>query len=107
MRLDCIRDESSPSPRIAALACIVAFLVTIALSDAPRLHDQIHKVNGVGHVCAATMMASGNCEHNAPPTAAPKGHYVSVSPAFLPLRSQVVVAAVPFSVLEHAPPVSR
>jgi hypothetical protein len=104
MWLDFIRDESSRWRRIAALACMGAVLAAIVLSDAPRLHEKLHKVNGAGHVCAATMMASGNCEHSAPPSLSPKIQNPPVSPAFLQQGSRVVIAAVPFSVLEHAPP---
>jgi hypothetical protein len=53
------------------------------------------------------MIASGNCEHSAPPQLAPKLENAPNSPAFLPKRFQFVVASVPSSVQEHAPPASH
>jgi hypothetical protein len=95
------------SVRVLALGCILSFLFAIALSDAPQLHSWIHQTFGPHHECAATILASGNCEHNAPPQGAPKLENAPNSPAFLPLRFQSVIAAAPTSVQEHAPPTSR
>ena len=104
MRLDLIRDKSAFLRKIAALGSIGAFLVTIALSDAPRLHEHLHKALGPDHECAATIFASGKCEHSAcdSPSAVPP----SASPAiaFLPRELQSVALALEFSRLEHAPP---
>jgi hypothetical protein len=53
------------------------------------------------------LLASGNCEHAAPPQLSPKFENAPNSPAFLPKRFQFVVASVPSSVQEHAPPASH
>jgi hypothetical protein len=53
------------------------------------------------------MIASGNCEHAAPPQLSPKLENAPNSTAFLPKRFQFVVASVPSSVQEHAPPASH
>jgi hypothetical protein len=92
--------------RVFALGCICSFLFAIALSDAPQLHSRLHPTSGANHECAATLIASGNCEHNVPPQGAPKLENAPNSPAFLPQRFQSVIAAVPSSVQEHAPPVA-
>jgi hypothetical protein len=104
MPLDPIREASSPWRRIFALGCIGAFLLTIALADAPRLHERIHRVQGAEHECAVTLLTAGNCEHTpcdaialAPPP--PR-------PASAPFHRhfQLVSARLEFSLLEHAPP---
>jgi len=53
------------------------------------------------------LIASGNCEHSAPPSVAPKSNNFPVLPAFSPQRFQFVVASVPSSIQEHAPPASH
>src|SRR4026207_1863379 len=78
----------------------------VRLASSPRLHERLHKVDSQ-HPCAATMIAFGNCEHAAPPQLVPKLENAPNSPAFLPKRFQFVVASVPSSVQEHAPPVSH
>jgi hypothetical protein len=88
------------------ISVLFAFFVALALASSPRLHEKLHKIDSQ-HACAATMIASGNCEHSAPPSVAPKSNNIPVSPAFLPKRFQFVVASVPSSVQEHAPPASH
>jgi hypothetical protein len=99
------RGEASWS-RVFALGCICSFLFAIALSVAPQLHSRLHPTSGANHECAATLIASGHCEHNAPPQGAPKLENAPNSPAFLPQRLQSVIASVPSSIQEHAPPVA-
>jgi hypothetical protein len=84
---------------------VVAFLTALTLAASPQLHEKLHKV-GSQHECAATMIASGNCDHNAPPSVAPKIQDALVSPAFLGQHFRFVIASVPSSVQEHAPPVA-
>jgi hypothetical protein len=84
---------------------VIAFLTALTIASSPQLHQKLHKV-GPNHECAATLIASGNCEHNAPPQGAPKLENAPNSPAFLPQRFQSVIAAAPSSVQEHAPPVA-
>jgi hypothetical protein len=92
--------------RLFALGCIFSFLFAIAVSDAPQLHSWLHPTSSPNHECAATLIASGNCEHNPPPQTAPKLDNAPNSPAFLPQRFQSVIAAIPSSVQEHAPPLA-
>jgi hypothetical protein len=82
---------------------LFAFFVALTLASSPHLHERLHKVDSQ-HACAATLITSGNCEHSAPPSIAPKSNNFPVWPAFLPQRFQFVVAAVPSSIQEHAPP---
>ncbi len=81
----------------------LAFLLTLALSDAPRLHERLHHVLGPNHECAVTMMLSGSVDGAA------------ITPAVIaPLLSTPTILVVPpilaaeptldFSILEHAPP---
>jgi len=88
------------------ISVLVAFLVALTLASSPQLHEKLHKPSSQ-HECAATLIASGNCEHSAPPSAVPKSNNFPVWPAFLPQRFQFVVASVPSSVQEHAPPASH
>ena len=92
--------------RCTGISVLIAFLTTLMLASAPRLHDQLHPT-GAKHECAATILASGKCEHSLPPQAAPKLESAPNARAFLPERLQAVIAAVPSSIQEHAPPTSR
>src|SRR6266576_1958145 len=87
------------------ISVLFAFFVALTLASSPQLHERLHKVDSQ-HACAATMIASGNCEHTAPPQLAPKLENAPNSPAFLPKRFQFVVASVPSSIQEHAPPIA-
>jgi hypothetical protein len=86
------------------IGMMIAFLAALTIASSPQLHEKLHKI-GPHHECAATILASGNCEHNAPPQSAPKPENAPDSPAFLPLRFQSVIAAAPTSVQERAPPI--
>jgi hypothetical protein len=99
--------EKTGWTRVFALGFIFSFLFAIAVSDAPQLHGWLHPNSDANHECAATLIASGHCEHNAAPQAAPRLENAPNSPAFLPQRLQSVIAAVPSSVQEHAPPASH
>jgi len=88
------------------ISIVIAFFTALTIASSPRLHERLHKVDSQ-HECAATMIASGKCEHSAPPSVAPKTNNPPVSPAFLPKRFQFVVASVPSSIQEHAPPASH
>jgi hypothetical protein len=61
-----IRGQCSICRGLAVLGTVGAFLFTIALSDAPRLHARIHNVLGPAHECAVTLVASGNYHHATP-----------------------------------------
>jgi len=87
------------------ISVLFAFFVALTLASSPRLHEKVHKPSSQ-HECAATILASGNCEHSAPPQTTPKLENAANSPAFLPHRLQRVIASVPSSVQEHAPPAS-
>ena len=104
MRWDLLRSKTSESRGFYTLGIIGAFLFTIALSDAPRLHEQFHKLLGADHECAVTMFTHGNCDRlttGAPP-AAPAT--VIWSPLFVPQHLPSIAADLEFSLLEHAPP---
>jgi hypothetical protein len=88
-------------------ACLsVAFFWTLLLSASPKLHARVHVDSGQPeHVCAATLIASGNYEHAVPAPlvrAAVPVDFLSKIPALAPLwvESPFLQA----SVLEHAPP---
>jgi len=87
------------------LSVLIGFFAALTLASSPQLHEKLHRV-GTHHACAATMIASGNCEHSAPPQLVPKLENAPNSPAFLPKRFQFVVASIPSSVQEHAPPIA-
>jgi len=85
------------------ISVLVAFLVALTLASSPQLHEKLHKPSSQ-HECAATLIASGNCEHATSPQLVPKLENAPNSPAFLAKRFQFVVASVPSSIQEHAPP---
>jgi hypothetical protein len=88
------------------IGLLIAIFTALTIASSPQLHNRLHKVDS-RHDCAATLIASGNCEHAASPPLVPKRANAPNSPAFLPKRFQFVVASVPSSVQEHAPPASH
>jgi hypothetical protein len=86
------------------IGIVIAFFAALTVASSPKLHEKLHK-QSPQHECAATILASGNCEHSAPPQGAPKLENAPNSPAFLPQRRQAVIATVPSSIQEHAPPI--
>ena len=90
--------------RIFALLLLAAFLCALTVASSQRLHEKLHQV-GSRHECAVTLLASGNYEQAAAPQVMPKVQIVPISPA-LPQYFQLVIAAVPSFILEHAPPVA-
>jgi len=102
-----MRSSRSDRAVVATFLCI-AFLWTLTLSASPRLHQRVHRdANRADHVCAITMVASGNYNHSpcAPLISAPISTFdfcqklvlnsVWVQSLFLGAR-----------VFEHAPPTS-
>jgi len=90
--------------RVVAFAMIGAFLLTIAISDAPRLHEQIHKTLGAGHDCAVTILSAGNVEFcdSAVIVGAPDQ---PVDYCLFRTSTDLRLAAgLDFLLLEHAPP---
>ena len=90
--------------RLISSLLIAAFLVTIGLAAAPRLHEQIHHAHA-DHECAVTMFASGKCDHSAADPFEIHARLLSPSPVVMPRGKRLLVARVESSVLEHAPPV--
>jgi len=88
------------------ISVLFAFFVALTLASSPQLHEKLHKP-GAHHECAASMIASGDCEHAASPQLVPNRENAPNSPAFLPQQFQFVVASVPSSIQEHAPPASH
>lgn len=83
---------------------ISAFLATIAISEAPLLHERIHGMQGAQHDCAATILSSGGVELCscviifAAPGLAPELY------TFSSLAGPPALAPLDFLLLEHAPP---
>jgi hypothetical protein len=99
--------RSSRSDRaVVATFLGLAFLWTLALTASSQLHERIHRdANRGSHVCAITMVASGNYHHS------PAAPLFSVSdlvdqfssiPALTPqwVESAFLLARI----FEHAPP---
>lgn len=87
----------------AALFCAVA--IAIGLSAAPQLHKWLHKSSDwPNHECAATLMSSGSMEQSASKPVATKPQRAPGTPAFPAPGFPRVIARVPSSLLEHAPP---
>ena len=92
---------------VAGILCVV-FLATIALSVSPFLHALIHSdAAQAEHSCVVTLIASGSCDHVAPPSL-PVGAVKVNQFAILPALTPRWVAS-PFleaHIFEHAPPAS-
>ena len=86
-----------------ALISGAALIFAIVLAAAPRLHDYIHKGAGPDHECAVTIFAGGKCDAATPDIVA-SARPVLTKHSSLPVLSIRVIAAVPCSILEHAPP---
>ncbi len=104
MRLVGRQEQLSYWWQVFAFVAISAFLLTIAVSAAPPLHQRIHRVQGAGHDCAATILSGGGLELcgsvivAAAPANAPELYTVpSIARADL-------VCSLDFLLLEHAPP---
>jgi hypothetical protein len=100
-----MRSSRSDRAFVASLLCL-AFLWTLALSASPQLHERIHRdANRTNHVCAITMVASGNYNHS---PAAPLVSVPALAEQFSPvpaLTPQWVESAFLLAhVFEHAPP---
>src|SRR5438270_13161534 len=91
---------------VVGIGVLYAFIVALTLANSPQLHEKLHKPRA-HHECAATLIAASNCEHSAPSTVVPKSNNFPHSLTFLPQRFQFVVASVPSSIQEHAPPASH
>src|SRR5205807_2748468 len=72
------------------IGIVIAFFTALTIASSPHLHEKLHKVDSQ-HACAATMIASGSCEHTAPPAVTPKIRDAPVSPAFLAQHFRFVI----------------
>lgn len=84
------------------IGVIVAFLTALALASAPQIHERLHP--NAQHECAATIIASGKCEHAAPPASVPCCADIPVAPALVPRVLAPINPDIRSSILEHAPP---
>jgi len=99
--------RSSRSDRaVVAIFLCLAFLWTLALSASPQLHQRIHRdANRGDHVCAGTMVASGNYDHS---PNVPLGSVPAFVDQFSPIAALTPQWVEPIflvaGVFEHAPP---
>ena len=90
---------------IVAIAFAGAFLLALALSAAPQLHERIHDLSDVTHhECAATLISSGNYDHFSADVLLPAPVTPPVMQLHISRQFSLVLAALDFSLLEHAPP---
>lgn len=89
--------------RVAALITGAALIFAIVLAAAPRLHDYIHQGAGPDHECAVTIFAGGKCDATLP-NVVPSARPLLTTFSALPVVALLIFAAVPCSILEHAPP---
>jgi hypothetical protein len=94
-----------PSRVILAVGLIGAVLFALVLGATPQLHERLHQASSTAnHVCAVTLLSSGNYQHTlgaaiAPAPPAPPTAFTHISTRF-----HFVSAHLQFSLLEHAPP---
>jgi hypothetical protein len=81
------------------------FVWALALAVSPQLHERIHHDTTAEHVCAATLIASGNYVHSTtpPPLVRPEQLQQFGEPK-LAASEFVASAFLIGAVLEHAPP---
>ncbi|MFL6583960.1 MAG: hypothetical protein ACJ8KU_05540 [Chthoniobacterales bacterium] len=90
--------------RNAAIVVITAFLFALAAAASPQLHERLHAENiGAEHVCAVTLLASGNCEHAAPAPLCARPAFIEQT-TITPGAILALARTLEFSLLEHAPP---
>jgi len=91
---------------LVAALLFAAFSWTLLASVSPQLHAGIHPdANRSDHVCAITLIASGNYEHSAPPPVVTRPHFDVAFVASAELRSTWVKALFLNShIFAHAPP---
>jgi hypothetical protein len=100
-----MRSSRSDRAVVATFLCL-AFLWTLALSASPQLHQRVHRdANRTDHVCAITMVASGNYDHS---PAAPLVSVPALVDQFSPVPALTPHWVEPLFLLarifEHAPP---
>ena len=98
--------SSTNTRAFVAVAVSAAFLWTLALSASPQLHERIHRdANRGDHVCAVTMVASGNYDHS---PNVPLGSVPAFVDQFSPIAALTPQWVEPIflvaGVFEHAPP---
>ena len=82
---------------------IVAIFAALTLASSPQLHERLHGTS-TQHECGATLIASGNVHHAAPPPLLP-ARMAAPDISFILFRdSELIRIAVFSSILEHAPP---
>jgi len=100
-----MRSSRSDRVFVATFLCL-AFLWTLALSASPQLHQRIHRdANRGDHVCAVTLVASGNFNHCACPQLVSVPALVDQSssiPALTPQWVEPIFLVA--GIFEHAPP---
>jgi len=90
---------------IAAGAFVAAFLLTLALSAFPQLHERLHQASSsANHECAVTLLSSGNYQHTPTDTIAIVPPPARLASPFVNGHFQLVSPRLEFSLLEHAPP---
>jgi hypothetical protein len=100
-----MRSSRSDRAVVATFLCL-AFLWTLALSASPQLHQRIHRdANRGDHVCAVTLVASGNFNHSACLQLVSIPALVDQSSSIPALTAQWVGSLFLLAhVFEHAPP---
>jgi hypothetical protein len=100
-----MRRSRSDRAFVATFLCL-AFLWTLALSASPQLHQRVHRdANRGDHVCAVTMVNSGNYDHSpAAPLVSTPAPIDQFSPTSALTPQWVQPPFLVASVFEHAPP---
>ena len=89
---------------LVTLLTAAAFLFALAASDAPSLHEQIHKTQGAGHECVVTMLSAGGLALGGAAMTITAPAPAPEACPFLPPPSVHGNAPLDFLLLEHAPP---
>lgn len=95
-------EKLSPLRVIVVFAIAFAVLLANVLAITPQLHQRLHGASS--HECAVTLIAAGKYDH--PTTAASwvVPDRLRCETIFFSRDLPIAVAAMEFSLLEHAPP---
>ncbi len=99
-----VRGRPAARRGLVALLTAAAFLFALAASDAPGLHEQIHKTQGAGHECVVTILSAGGLALCGAAVILTAPVPAPAARAFLAPRSVPAKAPLDFLLLEHAPP---
>lgn len=104
MRSGFIQNQRLGRRSLLSFVIVGAFLLTIAASHVPGLHERIHADQGPLHTCAVTILSTGSVEICGSSAIVPAPCATPKLRLFDPVSAPEIFGALDFLLLEHAPP---